>query len=350
MEITRDNYEEFFIDYLEGNIDDKMVDQFIEFLQKNPDLKDELKAFKSFSTVGEDVFFPGKGKLYKEKYDSQKEFDLSSVAIIENDLSPEETCNFQAYLEKHPEKIKEFELFKKTRLMPDESEVFKNKKRLYRTTKTKQILYFGIRIAAILALIFSFTILLKKNNEIKVPPVQIVKLSEDVKYKLENKVPPKALIKDTKKTQLKPTVKDSVKTEPAKSIREKTRGRIEDGEMAVIVRETQTFSTLAALDATLYMPEFEIILVGMDRKIQPDFQVIDDSDEKPLLAEVVKEKTGLNRFRFNKITKAGLNFIAGISGKKFSYDTDKKGDITEINLDTRLLAFSIPTGKEGGKQ
>jgi hypothetical protein len=349
MEITRDNYEEFFIDFLEGNIDESIVDQFIEFLQRNPDLKDELKAFKSFSPEEEKIIFPGKEKLYKEKYDSQKEFDLSSVAIIENDLSPEETHNFQIYLNKHPEKVKEFELFKKTRLNADESVIFKNKKRLYGNTKIKQILYFGIRIAAMLVLIFTFTILVKQNSEINVPPEQIVKLSEEVKFKTENKVPPKAEIQDIKKAQVKPAAKDYVKSEPTKSIREKTRGRIEDGDMAVIVRETQTFSTLAAIEATLYVPEFKIVLVGIDRNFQQDILGVDNSDEKPLLADVVKERTGLDRFRFNKITKAGLNFIAGISGKKFSYDTDKKGDITEINLDTRLLAFSIPTSKVGGE-
>ena len=46
MKINRNNYEAFFIDYLEGNLDEKMVDDFIEFLQQNPDLKEELSVMR----------------------------------------------------------------------------------------------------------------------------------------------------------------------------------------------------------------------------------------------------------------------------------------------------------------
>ena len=42
MKINRNNYEVFFMDYLDGNLDESVVNDFIEFLQKNPDLKEEL--------------------------------------------------------------------------------------------------------------------------------------------------------------------------------------------------------------------------------------------------------------------------------------------------------------------
>ena len=66
-------------------------------------------------------------------------------------------------------------------------------------------------------------------------------------------------------------------------------------------------------------------------------------DEERLLADVVKEKTGLNKFRFNTITKAGLKLVSSISGEKFQYETNEKGKVTEYNYDSRLLAFSIPS-------
>jgi hypothetical protein len=65
--------------------------------------------------------------------------------------------------------------------------------------------------------------------------------------------------------------------------------------------------------------------------------------EERLLADVVKEKTGLGNLSFNKVAKAGLNLVSNVSGEKFSFDTNTEGQITELNYDSRLLAFSIPT-------
>ncbi|MBC8005772.1 MAG: hypothetical protein H7X84_09885, partial [Verrucomicrobia bacterium] len=45
--ITRDNYEAFFLDYLEGNLEETLIDQFLDFLEKNPDLKEELHLFEN---------------------------------------------------------------------------------------------------------------------------------------------------------------------------------------------------------------------------------------------------------------------------------------------------------------
>ena len=49
MIITRDNYESFFMDYLEGNLEENLIDQFLDFLKQNPDLKEELHLFEEVS-------------------------------------------------------------------------------------------------------------------------------------------------------------------------------------------------------------------------------------------------------------------------------------------------------------
>jgi hypothetical protein len=49
MKITRENYEPYFLDYLEGNLDENLVDDFMEFLQQNPDLKNELEMYESIT-------------------------------------------------------------------------------------------------------------------------------------------------------------------------------------------------------------------------------------------------------------------------------------------------------------
>ena len=69
MKITRENYESFFIDYLDGFLDEKLIDDFIEFLQQNPDLKEELSLFENVSVDAENISFDKKDQLFKEKYD-----------------------------------------------------------------------------------------------------------------------------------------------------------------------------------------------------------------------------------------------------------------------------------------
>ena len=65
--------------------------------------------------------------------------------------------------------------------------------------------------------------------------------------------------------------------------------------------------------------------------------------EERLLVDRVIEKTGIEKISLNKIAKAGLNLVTSISNEKFTYQTDKQGNVTEVNFDSRLLAFSIPT-------
>ena len=65
--------------------------------------------------------------------------------------------------------------------------------------------------------------------------------------------------------------------------------------------------------------------------------------EERLLADVVFEKTGLENLSMNKIKKAGLKLVSGFTKENLTYKTDDEGEITEINYDSRLLAFTIPT-------
>jgi len=62
MNISRDNYESYFIDFLEGNLNAEQIDQFLDFINQNPDLKEELHAFECISLSPEQVSFQEKKK------------------------------------------------------------------------------------------------------------------------------------------------------------------------------------------------------------------------------------------------------------------------------------------------
>jgi hypothetical protein len=341
MKINRNNYEAYFIDYLEGTLDERLVDQFLEFIKLNPDLKEELALFESVSAVPEDISFAKKDTLYKEKYDSQKEFENAAVAKLEGDLSEKDKFEFNVYLAEHPEKKKEAALFAHTKLKADESVVFAKKNKLYRKPLGKTILLWSGRVAAILVLAFVVFSLINKNSSEVIPVNQLAEVEKVKQSKTETtvqedkKIPVEEKKKvNPKKAELAPKQelkKEEPEKKPNKSIRETTKGRLEED--VVINRiPLEVPAELKGITASLnvYTPKARMGTMYLE---YPDYY----PENEMLLADKVKEK-----FNIGKITKAGLNLAISVSNERFTYATNEQGKVVEYNYDSRLLAFSIP--------
>lgn len=165
MLITRNNYEEFFIDFLDGNLHPELVKEFHDFLASNPDLKaelDEMKNIDEISIQQEDDIFDRKEKLKKDEYELlpnlSADFDKYAIAYIEHDLNPEQEQEFDNYLILNTAKKKAFQLFLKTKLTADQNIQFKEKSSLKRVLVfglSRRNFYTAISIAASFLLIFS---------------------------------------------------------------------------------------------------------------------------------------------------------------------------------------------------
>jgi hypothetical protein len=348
MKINRNNYEPYFIDYLEGVLDENLVDDFLEFLLQNPDLKQELSLFQSVNLEPETISFDKKELLYKEKYDAENEFNQAVISNLEGDISAEEKIKFENYLATHPEKEKEITLFNATKLQPDETITFGKKNKLYRHSTGKTVLLWSVRIAAILVLIFSFYLFIDKSSTPIIPENQVAKLEEETPKKenpaVVNETP------ETKKKQepekiksvtTKPVLKEvKPQQKPVKSLRETTKGRMEHEDLAEFRIPVEVPEELESITASL---DFKAPHTRLSTMYIIDPAVFENDNDERLLADVVIEKTGLNKLSLNKITKAGLNLVTSISNEKFQYQTNNEGKIVEYNYDSRLLAFTIPT-------
>ena len=197
MKITRDNYEPFFLDYLEGNLEETMIDQFLDFLEQNPDLKEELQLFDNIHLPEEQVAFSGKQHLYKTAQDEKPAFEMKTIAYMEGDLKDDERESFETYIAAHPELQKEYELFGKTRLVADTEIKFPQKQKLYRKSGTIIALNWVARAAAVVVLIWGINSLFQPGSQ---------KVGTSV-------IPEIASVKP----QAKPA---EIKTEPEKIIRE----------------------------------------------------------------------------------------------------------------------------------
>jgi hypothetical protein len=119
MDISRKNYESFFIDYLDGRLSPEQVVELMSFLEENPDLKTELKDFEEINVEPGKIKFESKRSLKKAFIVNDSNFDDLCIASLEGDLTEEESTLFQNWLQQNPFKVREFELYKKTRLIPE---------------------------------------------------------------------------------------------------------------------------------------------------------------------------------------------------------------------------------------
>jgi len=349
MKINRNNYEAWFINYLEGNLDEKLVDDLIEFLQQNPDLKEELSLFETVSLEQEEITFNKKELLFKEKYDAENEFNQAAIASVEGEISASEKTEFENYLSTHPEKQKEADLFNQTKLQPDQSIIYNRKNKLYRRPAGKTILMWTTRAAAVIIVALTVYTFIEKSSNKVIPENQVAVIENEPEKKINpteikevpaknNKVEDQKTIK---KEPDKPAVKsDKPKANETKIIRENSQGRLINDDLA-LARISEEIPVLQSLTASLTtVSNSKINLVPVNITV-PDYSK--PVFEERLLVDIVKEKTGVDKLSFNKIIKSGLSLVASLSKEKFNYETDNEGKVTEVKFDSRLLAFSIPT-------
>lgn len=349
MKIERNNYEVWFIDYLEGRLDNAAIDDFIEFIQQNPDLKEELSLFEVIPVVPESLVFEGKKDLYKNKYDDETEFNEAAIGRMEGDLAPEENREFEEYLSLHPNQKKKAELFFKTRLNPDHSVIYPKRKSLYRQGFGRILFLWSSGVAAILIVALAiFTLMerpdlvMKENRMAKTEVIQELKpVNPDAIQPEENKNKTKSPENNITEKQ-KPEVKKPENGKESKgSLRENNRGRLDDNDVAFKRTPEEVPSPIKSLVASVSQTFPDLTLAGMH-----DYLPEESLTGERLLADVFADKTGIEDLSLRKITRAGLSLFSNLSGEKFTYETDENGKITGLNYDSRLLAFTIPTGAE----
>jgi len=268
------------------------------------------------------------------------------------DIFESEKAEFENYLSVHPEKQKEAELFRLTKLQPDLSIVFGRKNKLYRHSAGRTILLWTMHVAAVIIVALSVYIFIDKSANEIIPENQIAVIEKEPEKKINpseiKEVPTKNNKAEEQKTVKKELDKPSVKSEKPKAnetkiIRENSQGRLINDDLALvrISEEMATLNSVTASITTFLNPNTDLVPVKL---LVPDYT--EQVFEERLLVDLVKEKTRVDEISMNKIVKAGLSLVSSISKEKFNYETNTEGKVTEVNFDSRLLAFSIPTKTE----
>jgi len=156
--ITRDNYEAFIIDYIEGTLSKHLATAMEEFLSRNPDIKIEMEEFENVLIMPETIQMPDKWNLKKVPYFFEGNyFDHLCIAKLEGDISTSELKEFNTIVLENPEMGKEYMLYEKTIIPIENSIKFVNKNVLkhYTIGTGKQFVYSVLSIAAALMIFYS---------------------------------------------------------------------------------------------------------------------------------------------------------------------------------------------------
>ena len=155
--ITLDNYEEYFILYMDKELNPDQVQMVDRFLQQHPQLQIEMDMLMETKLPLEKISFDKTSLLSVNMPMQVAEEDL--LLFIDNELEPSRKKIVELELASNPEYKYQYQQFLLTKLDPSELIVHPNKKELYRH-ETKVIgIALWMRIAAAIILIAAMSVL-----------------------------------------------------------------------------------------------------------------------------------------------------------------------------------------------
>ena len=107
MKISKNNYESFFIDYLDGNLSDSQIREIEAFLMNHDDLREEFEGLEKILLKPDNIKYGFKENLRQPDLgDSVNEsnFEFYCIAEMEGDLSEKQLEELSDYLLNNPDK------------------------------------------------------------------------------------------------------------------------------------------------------------------------------------------------------------------------------------------------------
>jgi hypothetical protein len=165
MEINKNNYEAFFLDYFEGNLNDLQTQHLFQFLENNPELKNEFKSFENISIEKEEIVFEEKNDLIKPEVNHHN-YQSFLIASAERDLNRTEERALESFLKSHPEYNTDKVLYAALKAVPDEGVSFIDKEALKRAERKPagKVIYLYRSIAVAASVILAAFIFIQVNK------------------------------------------------------------------------------------------------------------------------------------------------------------------------------------------
>jgi len=137
MNINKENYEAYFLDYFEGNLSPEEISELLHFIENNPEIRNEFESYEAIALLPDhEVSFTAKESLKKDSVSypvtiNENNIDEFLCAELEQTLSSEESSSLNIFLESHPSYKKDRALFAYTKLEAETSIIYPDKDKLY---------------------------------------------------------------------------------------------------------------------------------------------------------------------------------------------------------------------------
>ncbi len=357
------NYEIWIADYLDGHLNKHQIQLLEEFLNANPDIKEELKLFQELSVKPFDNSFKNKNLLKKTSADlTDYQFDLLCIGELEGDLSPEEKDELYEIISQNPDRFKTFKLINKIKLLPPKGLKYKYIHKLKKGNKTAKIISLasiatGIAATVVFLIYLSFYPLRKSSNRnvismvMEMPVISDNKLITVPDTGFDSSAPVSSSSSDAKEVlslignaiNENPEGSDKV-IDTAQSESIKSANRIERINIHP-VNYAAGFPMLFETPSNLYH------LV----QINPTILIKDEQNEglKRRFTAFIRERIlGIENktdeeLKAYEIAKAGINGLNKLLGWQMVFNgyVDDTGELTAINFSSKLVKFNIPVRK-----
>jgi hypothetical protein len=362
MNPDRSNYEIWFIDWLDGKLDDRQTELLQTFLGNNPDLRDELDTLALLNLRKPPGSYPGKELLKKTCSDlPQSQFEYLCVADLENDLSPEQAEDLRNSIGDDHEKIKTYKLIHKTKLIPGNYS-YKHKNNLRKITpyqKVIRISFIGLSAAAAAVALFIIINLFPPEDiiiENQQIPQDITENSPAVNANPEvlpeNNIIRENIISDRSQPE-KVTLQTSDIAPKTITVSQDINGQadslLERPDVSVI-----TAPTIAFLSGMSFTDKYHInrSLIAFNTDISLPYDDGRSNVEKFISKffheKILKDKSAADKpVKGYEIAEAGITGLNKLFGTELALyrNTDENGEVTSVYFSSKFLKFNAPVKK-----
>ena len=151
MNINRNNYEVFFLLYVDNELSAPEKNTVEIFLQNNPDLQEEMTMLQQSIVKPDTVVFENKKSLLKEE--AIADADEKLLLLLDNELVGEEKAAIKKLIVTDAPAKAAWQIFQQTKLSADDAIVFADKQSLYRKEGGRVVAFRWWRVAVAAAFI-----------------------------------------------------------------------------------------------------------------------------------------------------------------------------------------------------
>ncbi|MDD2197462.1 MAG: hypothetical protein PHW91_09800 [Bacteroidales bacterium] len=342
MDINRDNYEFFLIDYIDGNLTAKQLEAVENFLWLNPDLKNELEGLSKHILKPDSQTYKDKFTLKRTDYSVvglENEFDYLCIANLENDIDDEEGIKLNVIVNSNKNKAKDYSDYLNTKLLPNKEISYQQKSKLKRFTlfgyTRKQIIYFSSAAALLLLLVTLFdyntnSSATKQNKiivqDIAIPSVESVSIlnNDTEKGKRPNSSDPKR-VQNIEVASTPMEHKEELATQIIATIEPERKS--EEFNLAYLKPKT---ARIIKVENDLYSPA-RLLYANM-------------LSYEPLVVINPQQQGTSKTFGLFELAQLGINRLAKVTGRTINLEgvRDETGKIKRIEFTSELFALSAP--------